>query len=433
MLLKVNSKQYDFCLSIGLAITLVSLPFLFTHKVFFVANRLAILFITLLWLFNNDFAARLKTVGKNYLLVSFILMYFVEILGLFYSSNYVMAFSSLEKKLPLLLIPLIVLTSDDLRCKKLDMLLKCFVGSVTLASVVCLIQAVHRNNYFDVFTNPNWFYFSYSDLTEILGIQPIYFSVFVSFSFFVVVFHGKKDWSLGSRMRALLCFFLGGFLFVFLTMLSGRTAIAATLLILIAITFVFFQRRKRLLVGLLSVVSIVLVSGLLISQLPIVRERFLEALGMNKTSDWVYGDPQKTQPLPEARLIKWKAAFNIIQDNWLIGVSSGDAQDELNTQYGRLGFQAGMNEQFNTHNQFLQTWVGSGLTGLMIFAATLILGVVKSIKDKNHLYLVFIVIFCICCITESMLERQFGILIYVLLSSLFYSQSIEKVKMKFEN
>jgi len=425
MLQQIIDKKYNFYLFIGLTIIVVSLPFLFTHKILFLINRISIAFIILIWLMKPGLRERFKLIRSNYLLMGFVLMYGVELLGLLYSSNISGAASSLEKKLPLLVIPLIIITSEELDIIRLNRILRFFAGSVTIASLICLLYAFHRNNYLEVFSNPNWFYFSYYDLAEILDIQPIYFSVFVSFSFFVIIFLIKNSWLESSWPRRLFYFFWACYLFIFLVLLSGKTSIIATIFIFMAITFVYFQKRKRLLVGLLTILMIVVASGMIISKLPVVKERFLEVLGMNKTSDWVYGDPQRNQPIPEARLVKWQSAFDVIRDNWLFGVGSGDVQDELNKQYEAHDFQAGIAEQFNTHNQFLQTWVGTGLIGLVIFIATLIASVAKAIRLKNHFFLVFIALFMICCLTESMLERQFGILFYVIFSSLFYQRKTE--------
>lgn len=425
MLQQISGKKYDFYLAIGLIIIVISLPFLFTHKILFLINRIAIVFILLIWLLMPGLRTRFKLIRNNYLLAGFILMYGIELLGLLYSSNISVALSSLEKKLPLLVLPLIIMTSGILDFKRLDQVIKFFVGSVTIASLICLLYAFHRNNYLEVLSDPNWFYFSYYDLVEILDIQPIYFSVFVSFSFYVIIFLIKNSWVESSWSRRLFYVSWACYLFVFLVLLSGKTSIIATIFIFMAITFFYFQKRKQLLLGLLTLLLIVVTSGMIISKLPVVKERFQEVLGMNKTSDWVYGDPQRNQPIPDARLVKWQSALDAIRDNWLFGVGSGDVQDELNKQYKAHDFQAGIVEQFNTHNQYLQTWVGTGLIGLTFFVATLIASVAKAIRLKNHFFLVFIALFMICCLTESMLERQFGILFYVIFSSLFYHRKTE--------
>lgn len=425
MLRQIIDKKFDLYLFIGLTLIVVSLPFLFTHKILFLINRISIVFIILIWLLKPGIRERFKFLTGNYLLMGFILMYVLELLGLLYSSNISVAASALEKKLTLLVIPLIILTSNELDFKRLDRVIKFFTVSVTVASLICLLYAFHRNNYLEGLSNPNWFYFSYYDLTEILDIQPIYFSVFVSFSFFVVIFQIKNSWTESSWLKRLFNFIWVCYLFIFLVLLSGKTSIIATISIFMAITFIYFQKRKRLLVGLMTLLLIVVGSVMMISKLPVVKERFLEVLGMNKTSDWVYGDPKRNKPIPEARLVKWQSALDVIQDNWIFGVGSGDVQDELNKQFEAHDFPAGIAEQFNTHNQFLQTWVGTGLIGLAIFLVTLIASVAKAIQLKNHLFLVFMAIFIICCLTESMLERQFGILFYVIFSSLFYQRKNE--------
>jgi len=352
-------------------------------------------------------------------------MYGAELLSLFYSSNISVAVSSLEKKLPLLVLPLIIMTSGILNFKGLDWVVKIFAGSVSIASLICLFHAFHRNNYLEVFSNPNWFYFSYYDLVEILDIQPTYFSVFVSFSFFAAIFMIGNSWVESSWPRRLFYCFWACYLYVFLILLSGKTSIIATILIFMAINFVYFRKRKQLMVGLLTLLLIVVASGMIISKLPVAKERFLEVLGINRTSDWVYGDPQRNQPIPDARLVKWQSSLEVIRNNWLFGVGSGDLQDELNKQYEIHNFQGGIVEQLNTHNQYLQTLVGTGLIGLTFFMVTLIASISKAIRLNNHFFLVFIALFGLCCLTEAMLERQFGILFYCIFSSLLYHRNTE--------
>ncbi|MBK5279570.1 MAG: O-antigen ligase family protein [Bacteroidia bacterium] len=379
------------------------------------------------WLLQKVVAKRNTPFWRNELLISFSIYFIIMLISIFYSTNTTQAISSFEKNLFVLWIPVLLLTSQALDSRKVELLLKIFTASVMLATLICLGYAVHRNNYFEVFTNPNWFYFSYSDLTDVISIQPIYLSLYVSFSIFIVLLLGASSWhsTKGIVFKGLTIAFLC-YLFSFLFLLSGRASIVATSLILIAAVFWFFLRMKRLYYGLMAATSIVIISGLLVYNLPIVKERFFDAFGLDKTSTWVYGDPQNSKKLPEARIIKWQSAFHIVKGNWLFGVGIGDVQDELNKEYEAVGFLSGVSERFNTHNQFLQTWVGTGLLGSIALLSTFFYNFRNAIRTRNYLFLSFLVLFILCSITESTLERQAGALMYTLFSCLFYSISSER-------
>ncbi len=424
--MKSHSRSNNYLHLCLLAILVASLPFLSTHKFTFLISRLAIIGMSINWLWQLIAAKGNVIFWSNKLLISFCICFILILISTFYSTNTTNALTSLEKSLFVFWIPLIVLTSPTLDLKKTKLLLKIFSASVFLASLICLGHAVHRNNYFEVFKDPNWFYFSYSDLTEIISIQPIYLALYVSFTIFIVLFLAASSWRKKAPVfKGLIIAFLL-YLFLFLFLLSGRASIVATILILIAAVFWFFLNRRKFYSGLMAIISLVIISGLLVYNLPIMKDRFFEAFGLEKTSTWVYGDPQNRKPLPEARIIKWQSALHIITENWLFGVGVGDVQNELNKEYEAVGFLLGVNERFNTHNQFLQTWVGTGMIGLVALLSTFFFGFRNAIRTRNYIFLSFLALFFLCSITESTLERQAGALMYTLFSCLFYSTSSEE-------
>ncbi|MFM9839142.1 MAG: O-antigen ligase family protein [Cyclobacteriaceae bacterium] len=379
------------------------------------------------WLWQRIAAKGNVIFWSNKLLISFCIYFILIFISTFYSANTANALNSLEKSLFVLWIPLLLLTSPTLDLQKTELLLKIFSASVFLASLICLGYAVHRNNYSEVFTDPNWFYFSYSDLTEIISIQPIYLSLYVSFTIFIVLILGASSWrNKGPVFKGLMIAFLF-YLFFFLFLLSGRASIVATILILTIAVFWYFLSRRKFYSGLMAIFSLIMISGLLVYNLPIVKDRFFEAFGLDKTSTWVYGDPQNRKPLPEARIIKWQSALNIIKESWLFGVGVGDVQDALNKEYETVGFLSGVNERFNTHNQFLQTWAGTGIVGLITLLSTFFYSFRNAIRTRSYLVLCFLALFFLCSITESTLERQDGSLMYILFSCLFYSNSSEEL------
>ena len=69
------------------------------------------------------------------------------------------------------------------------------------------------------------------------------------------------------------------------------------------------------------------------------------------------------------RVEKIKSAKEVIAQNWLWGVGIGDVQDVLNEEYKKRGFELGYKVNLDTHNQYLETWIGLGIFGLFLLVS----------------------------------------------------------------
>jgi O-antigen ligase len=117
-----------------------------------------------------------------------------------------------------------------------------------------------------------------------------------------------------------------------------------------------------------------------------------------------------------SRVTALKCTFEIFERSPLIGTGIGDLQNDLDVCNDASDFQTlkGM----NPHNQFFQFLVGTGLTGMLYFIFLLAYLFVRTLKQKNSLYFYFICLFTLCCFTESLLERQYGIMFFSFFHSL---------------
>src|SRR6478736_5733082 len=141
-----NNDYLHFCL---LAILLASLPFLSSHKSTFLISRLAIIGMSINWLWQKDWARKTTAFRSNKLLMSFSAYFILVLLSIFYSANTANALSAVEKNLFFLWIPVLLLTSPPLDLRNVQLLLKIFTVSVVVATLICLGYAVHRNNYLE--------------------------------------------------------------------------------------------------------------------------------------------------------------------------------------------------------------------------------------------------------------------------------------------
>jgi O-antigen ligase len=116
------------------------------------------------------------------------------------------------------------------------------------------------------------------------------------------------------------------------------------------------------------------------------------------------------------RLLEWKGSWSVIRSNWIAGVGTGGGKLAMENFYKHYN-NSTIGLEHNAHNQYLQTWMESGLTGLFVFLSCVFMGVFRLYKDAS--YVSFILIFSLMCLTESIGERQKGIMFFTLFQTLF--------------
>jgi O-antigen ligase len=126
------------------------------------------------------------------------------------------------------------------------------------------------------------------------------------------------------------------------------------------------------------------------------------------------------------RLLFWKFGQHILEgkQSWLVGVSSGDSQRLLNEQITRAGLYRGEEGNsgylnYNFHNQFVETTVQSGILGLACLSGIFIALIKHAIKYKNIFFLLLLLALFCFFLTESVLERQWGVISFALFSMVF--------------
>ena len=107
-----------------------------------------------------------------------------------------------------------------------------------------------------------------------------------------------------------------------------------------------------------------------------------------------------------------EASVELLKENFLWGVGTGDIQDELNKIYIGNGYPLLAKVNTNTHNQYLEIIIENGLPGIIIFS--LMFGTMFYIayQEKNILYFMFLTVVIIAFFFETMLNRLAGITFY---------------------
>jgi O-antigen ligase len=116
------------------------------------------------------------------------------------------------------------------------------------------------------------------------------------------------------------------------------------------------------------------------------------------------------------RVELWRGSWELIKEHILFGVGTGDIKDELERKFTEKKFFYGAEKKFNPHNQFLHTGVMLGLAGGFLLILMLAVPAFQSLKNKNYLFVAFIAIVFLNCLTESILEVQKGVLFFCMFS-----------------
>ncbi|WP_366970307.1 O-antigen ligase family protein [Rhodocytophaga aerolata] len=253
-----------------------------------------------------------------------------------------------------------------------------------------------------------------TNIVTIIGISHVYFGLYLALAILIIttatingkIFYFKNKW---------IQVIIGVCLLLFLILLGAKMAIIAIFLILLINLASYIIRSGRYILAIVCCLLLGCFFYLTISIFPVTKERF-EAL--SNQENYQIGDNQWNSIASRISILYCTKA--VLKQNWLLGVGIGDAQHELNECFTSNKFGTLIN--MNAHNQFLQYILTSGITAFIAFTLCFLYPFVKffRLRKANYLYIDFLLLFAFCCLTESMLESNKGIVFYSYFNSLLF-------------
>lgn len=359
--------------------------------------------ILLMWPPNKDYFLKF--------VLPFLILFFLYVIGALLSNNKTEAWQVLERKLSLVVFPIGLLMTFQPSMMNYKMILKSFVVSCTFLSALAIISSFY---YYSKTNNTDLFY--YHDLSKQIGMHAAYLSMYLVFSLALLLFYIQNQ--IVSKSAYLLLFLSATIQIFVLVLLSSRMQIILMVIVLIGFIINHFKlyKSKLKMLGISLLTLIIAFSFILLS--PRVRERFKAAINYNNefSMSKKWGEQQM-------RTLIWKSAFSLIKEKPLFGYGTGDVQDELektyiNNEYVSLTYFP--NTRFNAHNQFLEICLSIGVFGFSILLIGLTNYIRQSFQTKNLLYIIFLLVFIFSSLTESILERQNGIVFFSFFNALLF-------------
>lgn len=346
-----------------------------------------------------------------------IILYLFILPSIAYSDN--IHFNYLEQRASLLAIPIIFYLANFNK-NQVRKLFIFFVFGCLTATIICYANATYNslsyidgNLVFQPVVNPEFSFlysvvrdgnYYFSSLFSILH-DNAYYALYLNTSIAIML---HLDLWKQSKFYSII-------LFVFILVvfqLSNKAGIVTCCMLLIL--YVLFKVKNLYLKPLLIVT--LLITGIIFFGFNprgkvMVDKLVKEGLNIDPNERFGY----------QLRLMSWDASLELIRQNPILGVGINDAQQELNALYKEKNYTTPLKNNFNSHNQFLQTYLETGLPGVTVLLLMLFSIIVTALKSNNFLCYSLLMIVCVSFLFESVMNRYSGISFFTMCYCLLFT------------
>jgi O-antigen ligase len=382
---------------------------------------IAIMLMGIVWIFTGFLREKTKSFFSNPAAVLVLGYYLWLLLGLFYTQNPKAAQTEIGAKVVLIAWAILLSYPLKLPAEKLRKVLLFFVFGTAAALLLALANALL--NYI-AFGHSSVFYFQ--KFSFFYFVPAHYLGLYTNFSYGLILL-GLIKFPRQMPPRAILAalFFL---FFIGLLLLAVRMQFVVFIFINLGAAIYYVRLKGLSLKALASALaSLLLFLGLALSfsgSRARLVDTYHEIRSINQPID-----NKQTNP----RFFLWPAAMEVIQEHFWIGTGAGSERAALADKLkdNKAKFWDGTKtyylaeKNYNYHNSFLQHFAAQGIIGLSIFLGMFLLPFFKPppAAFKPWAYL-FLGIVALSFLTESMLQRQAGVLFFSFFYALFFVQDL---------
>ncbi|MGV3765456.1 MAG: O-antigen ligase family protein [Chitinophagaceae bacterium] len=373
-----------------------------------------------LWIADGGLLLKWNTLKSNGLFRAFAALFVLQIAGFFMAQQQNEGIKHLETKIGYIVLPALLLAGPFPNNGQRRQIMTAHALIATTISIILLGMAYWKFRENGLYTN-----FFYHDLLLPIEHNAIYFSAFVFFSFCFLLNEGQQIQPLQRNKWIYYLWLL--FHLTLLILLASKLIISITLLYT---TYWILNNGKeknrysRLFAG--TGILIVIISLAAVVIIKPIRQRFTETFQANwSTLNYDQFTPSTSFTGLQFRLLTWRFGYEILQEEnaFIIGVGPANAQTFLQEKYREMNMYTGTAGSqtdkgflvYNFHDQYLQTWVESGIIGAIILFCWYVTLITIVLKRKNRVLTGMILLICLLSFTESIFTRQWG----MILSSFF--------------
>jgi len=333
--------------------------------------------------------------------------------GALYSPLWEEAQEDLILKIPFLVWPLLLGSRPILGIKSLNQILTLFIMALAVGLLWSLILALWR---FNQSHSAQEFFFS--PLMSWSTIAPHYWGMYLNFGLGVLLHRWFKGRPLAGN-NALHLSLLGWFCIGILLMAVRMQYVIFFMLVLGSSFFHLRKQYGTIRTSAGTGVALLIVLGILLLFKP-TRHRLIDTYNELRSYEQMVDNKQTN-----ARKFLWQGATEVLKEHWLWGTGTGAGSEPLNQQlehYPEAIFWDGRatyhitERHYNYHNVYLQHWATNGLPGLLLISGFFLWPCICKPRYFKAEARLFLLVSGLSFVTESMLERQAGVLFF----SFFY-------------
>jgi O-antigen ligase len=358
------------------------------------------------------------------LLILPILLYLLHIIGVAQSTNLEGGFFDMQMKLSLLLLPLLYPYQRESYKSNWRNFLWIFVAGCAVASLYYFGYAAYRSCSvvdgllaFNPIPKYGWNnYFLSTEFSYL--IHPSYLALYLLVALLIIGVELSRLWKRRARIKIAVTFFTL-FLVSALIMLESRAGILGFCLLAFVWLLYLVFAKQRYIVGVGVLVALFGLTYFVFTKF----DRLANTAKSLQTTAVAGIKNQSKEDGTAIRFWIWKSALSVVKEHPVWGVGTGDVRDELQKQYESKGMAISAQYRHNAHDQYLETWLGVGVFGLMALLAMFIAPLWVGIKRRDWLLVGFI---CLCSVSfmfESMLNSVMGVGFF----AIFYTMLVSRI------
>ena len=376
-----------------------------------------IILLIVVWVLSIQSKQIMIGFKKNYFFFVSFLLILIYLIGILFSSNKESGWASLESLAPLLILPIIIFSSEELISSKVlrGVLISFVAGVITLnlASLAFISYDLWdaKNLQSNIILANN----------SIVQIHPAFVSLYLSFCIFFLI---DQYFPLETANRSKLGWILFSLviLITYLVWINSRTGIFSFCIAFIFYSFYRFHSKARIMA-----LSILTLFFIVIYSVPFSRDRFFNTpqlalsgeVSINSEDPNIYTLISRKQILDcSIELLKGPEFF--------YGYGTGDFRDVLRECYKEKNYVTLYEEGLDSHNEYLAQMHRHGIFGLLLFVALLIVPFQYALKYRSPLLAVFIILFAITALFENVFSAQKGVTFFALFCPLLMLYSKKK-------
>lgn len=362
------------------------------------------LIFTIIYSVNNNLESKKFEYKK---LFSISILLFLFLLSLTYSLTFGKGFSRISTMASILVFPIIfgLLTKSSFKITE-TLQNKVFWGFILSNFVFVIFSFLYFWNQEFNFSQT---IIHYSNLINIrLGlysIHPIYLSLYIGVSMLILIYLIKETKNFKTKIigGALILFFC-----IILAILMRKGPILFFSIALIYLLLNYFKIKKTIIGAFFFIVT----TFIAIQYLPKYKNfnRFDEI-----TSSSSLENPSSSTAV---RYKIYDCSIQKISESPFIGYGVGNTQQQLDPCYVEKGIDLSI-KTYNCHNQYFSILLTTGIIGLVIYFLGLYNVIYELIKNQNYLAMSILIYFLLNFLTENIIERENGMILYSFILSYF--------------